>query len=353
MLHRQVVTLPIVFQVDEGILSNIEKYLERNSLFFSKILIISGATYSLEIANNILPKKQGIDRYVIESNDSICVERVKGLCYEGGYELLLAVGGGKVLDVAKRVSYLVSINNICIPTIISNDGLISPIAVIRNDMGRSESLPAMMPMGVIIDLDIIKNSPSKYLAAAAGDVLSNLSATNDWTIAHFKEKEGINDLSYHLSRGAALSLVRSKSGNVKDKSFLRLLILAQINSGISMALAGTSRPCSGSEHLISHALDFLDLTKDVLHGEQVASASLFTLHLQRKLDASHLQYAQKIGINLLFTDYILNSELDFVKLFETARKMRPGRVTTLDNYSNDDLIREFESFKELVRAHKS
>ena len=351
MLHRQVVTLPIVFQVDEGILSNIEGYLERNSLFFNRVLILSGSTYSLDIANKIMAKKHGIDRHIIESNDSSCVERVKNMCLEGRYELLLAVGGGKVLDVAKRVSYLASINNICVPTIISNDGLISPIAVIRNDSGRSDSLPAMMPMGVIIDLDIIRHSPIKYLAAAAGDILSNLSATNDWTTAHLKEKEGINDLSYHLSRGASLSLVQSISTDLKDKAFLRLLILAQINSGISMALAGTSRPCSGSEHLISHAMDFLNLTKGVLHGEQVASASLFTLHLQRKLDGSHLKYAREIGINLLFTDYLIDGELYLIKLFETARNMRPGRVTVLDNFSNNDLINEFKVFKKLLRAY--
>jgi glycerol-1-phosphate dehydrogenase [NAD(P)+] len=46
-----------------------------------------------------------------------------------------------------------------------------------------------------------------------------------------------------------------------------------------MALAGTSRPASGSEHLISHALDQLS-ARPRLHGLQVGIAAYIVAHLQ-------------------------------------------------------------------------
>src|SRR5690606_16025271 len=123
--------------------------------------------------------------------------------------------------------------------------LISPIAVIKNKFGKTESLPGMMPMGVVIDLDIIKDSPINYIRAAAGDILSNLSATNDWILAYHKNRDSINDISFHLSKSASNSLLYFNKIDLQSKPFLRMVIQGQINSGIAMSLAGTSRPCSG------------------------------------------------------------------------------------------------------------
>lgn len=351
MLYKQNVSLPVIFQVDENILEKLESYLERNALKFHRILVLSGSTQSKGIAKRIMFQNSELRRLEVFSNTFEEVERIKEYCLNNRVDLLIAVGGGKVLDLAKRVSYLISIDNIAVPTIISNDGLISPISVLQDNESKSHSLPGMMPMGVIIDLEVIRNSPSRYIKAAAGDILSNISATNDWVIAYDNAKESINDLSYHLARGSASSLVSSNFQTIKDKSFLRLLVLAQINSGLSMALAGTSRPCSGSEHLLSHAIDYLGLTNEVLHGSQVASTSLFTLYLQNKLSNQYLYYAEEIGVELFF-DRLLTDSTDenLLLVFNISRNMRPGRVTVLDMYSDAELLEKLKSYHSLIRS---
>jgi glycerol-1-phosphate dehydrogenase [NAD(P)+] len=48
-----------------------------------------------------------------------------------------------------------------------------------------------------------------------------------------------------------------------------------------MEIAGSSRPASGSEHLISHALDLIS-TRPRLHGLQVGVASYLVSLLQRE-----------------------------------------------------------------------
>ena len=65
--------------------------------------------------------------------------------------------------------------------------------------------------------------------------------------------------SFLMSKSSANSLVYFSKKDFRFKPFLKQIIQGQINSGIAMSLAGTSRPCSGSEHLISHAIDNLNI----------------------------------------------------------------------------------------------
>ena len=352
MIYKQLAYIPIIFQVDEGIFLNVSEYLHRNNLFFHNILIVSGQSISQKYALQ-LQESKGWPSFVLENNTSKEVERLKAHCEQTRCDLILAIGGGKVLDIVKRVGYLTNINHLSIPTIISNDGLISPIAVIKNAEGKSESIPGMMPMGVIIDLSIIQQTPLEYIKAAAGDILSNLSATNDWILAYQAHQECMNDIAFHLSRSAANSLLHFKTKCLTDKPFLRMIVQGQINSGIAMSVAGSSRPCSGSEHLISHAIDYLELSENILHGNQVASISLFTLFLQNKLQDIHLEYASSTGILLDFTMLIKN--LDDVKLkliFRKAKEMRPGRFTILDTIDEYTFLKKIDAFTTSIYAYK-
>lgn len=348
MIFKQLAYIPIIFQVDEGILLNVSEFLHRNNLYFDRVLLVSGISVSYNYARK-LHELNGWENFVIENNTFKEVERLKRHCEHNSTDLIIAIGGGKVLDIVKRVSYLTNINHLSVPTIISNDGLISPISVIRNELGKTESIPGMMPMGVIIDLDIIMKSPIEYIRAAAGDILSNISATNDWILAHRANRETMNDIGFHLSKSAACSLLYFKTKELNDKPFIRMIVQGQINSGIAMSLAGSSRPCSGSEHLISHAIEYLELTKSVLHGNQVASISLFTLFLQDKLTAVHLDYAVATGVVLDFTDLLINRSEEILKtIFRKAKEMRPGRYTVLDQISEEVFLEKVLAFENFI-----
>lgn len=348
MIYKQQSFLPIIFQVDEGIIMKVNEFLKRNKFIFTNVIVVSGKSFSKIYADK-LATKNNWSTYILEDNTEKDIEKLKQLVIQNNTDLIVAVGGGKVIDSVKRVSYLTHINHLSVPTIISNDGLISPIAVIKNEFGKTESLPGTMPMGVVIDLKIIKDSPIAFIRAAAGDILSNVSATNDWILALKKDKERINDIAFHLSRSAASALVHYNNIDLRSKPFLRLVVQGQINSGIAMSLAGTSRPCSGSEHLISHAIDFFDLANDVLHGTQVASISLYTLFLQKKLKEKYVNYAKATEIPLIFTSFLTEFSKDiFFKIMDKARTMRPGRYTILEAMDNETLYSEYLDFKKSI-----
>ncbi|MGN7205177.1 iron-containing alcohol dehydrogenase [Pedobacter sp. SAFR-022] len=345
MIYKQLAYIPIIFQVDEAILLSVPELLQRNNFYFNKVVVVSGKSFSSNYAVQLC-QNNSWTHFVLKDNTFAEVERLKQFSETSNCDLIIAIGGGKVLDVVKRVSYLTNLNHLSVPTIISNDGLISPISVIKNHHGKTESISGMMPMGVIIDLDIIQKSPVDYIRAAAGDILSNISATNDWILANKEKGESINDIGFHLSRSAANALIYFNRKVLKDKAFLRMIVQGQINSGIAMSLAGSSRPCSGSEHLISHAIDFLDLSKtNVLHGNQVASISLFTLFLQDKLLNVHVEYALATGIMLNFTNLLHSTDkLTLQLLYQKAREMRPGRFTILDMITEDLFVQRVQAF---------
>jgi glycerol-1-phosphate dehydrogenase [NAD(P)+] len=58
-------------------------------------------------------------------------------------------------------------------------------------------------------------------------------------------------------------------------------------NGIAMAVCGSSRPASGSEHLISHALD-AHSARPRLHGLQVGTATYLVAHLQERTDQERI-----------------------------------------------------------------
>lgn len=344
-IYNQIAVLPIIFQIGNDIIKDLSNIVATKNLIFHRVLIVSGASFSCSLASKIDFK--GVVRHeIINDNTFDEVDRICNCVLNEKIDLVIGVGGGKVLDVIKRVSFLQRINHISIPTIISNDGLISPISVLKNREGRTESIAGLMPFGVIVDLDIILKSPFRYIQAAAGDILSNMSATNDWIYASKKSNEKINDISFQFSRMSAHSSINFDNIDLQSKDFVKMIIQGQVNSGIAMGLSGNSRPCSGSEHLISHAIDYLKLSNNQLHGYQVGAISLFCLFLQNDLSYKIMDYSKKILLNPDISYSCIDFEYNFHEIFKISRSMRPGRITILDYFNNKTLFEKYLKYKE-------
>ena len=122
------------------------------------------------------------------------------------------------------------------------------------------------------------------------------------------------------------------------------VIHGQILSAMAMAYAGSSRPCSGSEHLISHALDKLKLLGSILHGQKVARATLFTTYLQGNCTPRIIEFLKKLKIPQTLVDEDLSDSL-MLQIFECSRTVRPGRTSVLDEYSNQELLHKYNQFQ--------
>lgn len=355
LLYSPTPHIPAFFRIEPGIIDRVGKVLTEEGCEFETIGIVSGSHFSKEIAQRVIcsfSRHANLHRFTVLNASEQTVSDLHRYCQEKGVRLVISIGGGSVIDVCKRLHRLYNIPSIVVPTIISNDGLISPIAVLSTGAIR-ESLPALPPLGVIVDLDIIRTAPREYLVAGAGDVLSNLSASEDWrrVSRQVHTAEPFNDLAFHLAFGSAESLIHMPNADFDDDVFLINLIRCQIYSGLAMSIAGSSRPCSGSEHLISHAIDHLGYGPYLLHGVQVGSASLFTMYLLGMDTSVAISFARKIGLPLDWRMLSPAISANVSTIVSTARRVRPGRRTILDRYEDEEIIEHSEEFGAFLTCH--
>ena len=104
-----------------------------------------------------------------------------------------------------------------------------------------------------------------------------------------------------LGRQSALSIWDYSAADLYTDDFLRDLAHGLLTSGLSMTVAGQTRAASGSEHMISHAIDEFFPEKATIHGVQVAWAFL-EIEKQFRKDQPKLTKWQKGAIGTAFAD---------------------------------------------------
>ncbi len=184
----------------------------------------------------------------------------------GNVDIVLGFGGGSSLDVAKLISRDTGINWISIPTAASHDGIASEVASVSHN-GYKYSEKCKGPLAVIADTSIISKAPPKLRLAGLGDIICKTSSLAEWKLAHEVKNEAFDDEAYSIVKKALDSVLADDS--------LETLISAEIDAGRAMSIFGSSRPCSGTEHSISHAMANISTE---LHGLQVAFATPICLH---------------------------------------------------------------------------
>lgn len=249
------------------------------------------------------------------------------------FDAVIAMGGGKVLDVGKYASSMSKRPFISIPTSISHDGVASPIAVLKCDHNSVRSLDCKIPSYIIMDLDIIKTAPEKLILAGLGDLVSNITALRDWERAVQAGKAKMDDFAYIISGTAVRAILQYTHPDIRDTAFLTQLAESVVLSGLAMNITGNTRPSSGAEHLLSHAIDATG--KGTLHGIQTAVASILVEYLYGGNYEFIRDYLRQAGLPTSFVELGLTYE-DYVQVMRTARTTRKNRYTILDEISYDD-----------------
>ena len=142
---------------------------------------------------------------------------------------------------------------VSVPTAASHDGMASPFVSIKSD--KPHSIVATAPLGVFVDIDMIKKAPSRLLASGCGDLIANIIAVKDWQLGHEKTGEYYGRYSAEFALMSAKIVMENSKKFAKNGLDARVIVEGLISAGVASCIAGSSRPCSGAEHLFSHALD--------------------------------------------------------------------------------------------------
>ena len=246
----------------------------------------------------------------------------------GAYEAVAGIGGGKTIDVTKFAANMAGIPMVAVATNLAHDGIASPVSSLEHESGKG-SYGVVMPVAIVVDLDRVRSAPEPFAIAGIGDVISNLSAVADWELSAADTGELVDGLAAAMSRSAAQAVLH-QPGPARSDEFLTVLAEALILSGLAMSVAGSSRPASGGDHEIMHAIDQL-YPGTGSHGELAGVGALFCAYLRDDPDQAAMLSAclSRHGLPRTPEDLGL-SHGDFAKAVAHAPATRPGRYTILE-----------------------
>ncbi len=342
------ISIPTLLKVGNGTLNDIGKYLSDNN--FNKVVIYFGNGLIDLFGYTVLSSMVDAEVEVLEYRelDTIHMNDIIDLAFEidASTEAVIGIGGGKVIDTAKYAAFLRKMPFISVPTSASSDGFSSSSASLLVNNKRT-SVPAKLAYGIIVDTEVIKSAPDKFIYSGIGDLVSKISALYDWVYEDSQGYATLDDFAMMISKKAVNSFVRTEFKSIKDELFLRELVDSLALSGIANEIAGNNAPSSGSEHLISHALDKL-LDTPQLHGIQVGIATYIM---------SKVQDHRWIRVNTVFAetgfwDYVSTLNLkaeDYIEAIDIAPSIKPNRHTFIHEEKYRDMAKEVIVEDEILR----
>jgi len=325
-----IIELPRNVVVGHGVLSGIPRDCKRLGLPKSALLVVDEVTRKiagLEIEGYLQDAGYETDMVIMKEADAETIQTVEELANENKVGFLLGIGGGRPIDTAKCASFNTHRHFISVPTAASHDGIVSSRASILVD-GVKQSLEAHSPIAVIADTAVISKSPYRMLASGCGDIISNKTAVLDWKLAHRLRNEEYSSYAATLSEITA-DLLMDNASLIKPglEESAWAVVKALTASGVSMSIAGSSRPASGSEHKFSHTLDRI-AKRPALHGEQCGIGAIMMMYLHGGNWQKIRDALETIGAPTNISGLELTSE-DIIQALVNAHDIKPERYTIL------------------------
>lgn len=327
-MRENQIAIPTILKVEKGAIKNLGSYIKMNGL--NNVVIYFGNGLIDMFGYNVMDsmREEGINVLEYREIDTVQIEDLIKMAFsiDAKAQVVVGIGGGKVIDAAKYAAYLRKLPFFSVPTSSSSDGFSSASASLLVQ-GRRTTVPARMAYGIIVDTEVIKTAPDKFMYSGIGDIVSKITALYDWI---FEEQHGcgkVNDFAMMIAKKAVNSFVRTPFETMHDDLFIRELMDSLAMSGIANEIAGSSAPTSGSEHLISHALD-KTLENPQLHGIQVGIAT----YIMSRVHDHRYKRVNTIFTDTGFWDYVSTLDLkraDYEYAIDVAPSVKPHRYTYL------------------------
>ena len=302
----------------------------------SIIAVISGNTVKARVGKECVEaldssslKHKWIETPNASMND---INSAQSLVRKEQPNFIVGVGGGRSVDVAKMISFNLNIPFISVPTSASHDGISSPFVSIR---GRDKpySLKAHAPIGVIADTKLISEAPYRLQASGCGDLIGKITAVKDWELARDDNNEYFGSYAANLANMSAKIIIENSS-KLSCRANIRTIVEALISAGVASCIAGSSRPCSGSEHLFSHAQEYVAKTNCGLHGERVGIGTIMMSKIHGLDHAVIIKTLQNIKAPTTAKEIDVTED-QIIQSLLIAQSLRPERYTILNKIKMD------------------
>jgi len=331
MMNTHHVQLPREVVVGRGVISQTGKICKALGFSGRTVIVTDPRVYEKvagKLSESLERADLSIDYAIAEDSSFEYVNLVSRRIEKEKPAVVLGVGGGKAIDIAKLSSAKRGVPFISIPTAASHDGIGSAQASIKGSK-KVFSIRARAPIAIIADIGLIMESPYRLTASGCGDIIAKDTAVRDWKLASVAVNEYYGDYAANLALMSS-RLVMKSAGEIRKvkEDAIRTVVEALISCGVAMSIAGSSRPCSGSEHLFSHALDSVAPNR-ALHGEKCAIGTIMCAYLQEGSWKKIRATLKKVGTPTNAEELGVAPE-DVVKALTVAPKVRPEGYTILN-----------------------
>ena len=231
-----------------------------------------------------LPTDKNVGRVLIEAGRDEEVYDINH--FSDNPDFILAVGSGSVNDICRMVSYRLGIEYGILGTAPSMDGFASVVAplIVGN---RKIIYTCSIARHIIIDLNIAAAAPKELLMAGVGDMIGKYIAILDWELSKMMTGEYYCEKVANMVIGATKTCIESsKKLFSREPQTIKSTVDGLILSGLGIAYTGSSRPASGTEHMIGQTWEVMDIEEGKrpnLHGIEVGEATFAAMVMYERL----------------------------------------------------------------------
>ncbi|MBA9027636.1 glycerol dehydrogenase [Peribacillus huizhouensis] len=281
----------------KGLLHSLTEYTGR---FGEKVIALVDSFFfeEYEVILNNLYKKAGYEINVVRFNGEVTeneIKRVTDIANLEHAEVIVGIGGGKTLDVAKGVAADAKLSLIIMPTTASTDAPCSALSVIYKENGQHSDARwyDRNPDLVLVDLDIVINAPVRYLVSGMADALATYyeARANEWSDSSnyiFMNKDGsgcrrtrlamiIAKSCYRILMEDGLKAKQAAESKICTKAFEDVVEVNTLLSGLGFENTGVA-----GAHAIANGLTALKESHKSLHGEKVGFGIICQLIMENR-----------------------------------------------------------------------
>lgn len=239
------------------------------------------------------------------------INRLIDLCKKSNCDVIVGIGGGKILDTSKAVAYYMKLPVMIIPTIASTDAPCSALSVIYNDSGVFEKylfLPSS-PNIVLVDTQIVSKAPARLLISGMGDALATY-----FEARACKASNAVNCVGGNTTL-AAISLARlcydtllsdgPKAAVAAEKQLCTKAVENIIEANTYLSGIGFESGGLAAAHAIHNGFTAIKATHSMYHGEKVAFGTLVQLILENVEEEELLEvldFCMEVGLPTTLED---------------------------------------------------
>lgn len=280
---------PSEYILEKGILKKLEtKLIERN---IRKALIVTGIK-SWEAVESYLPDFQEVKIEKFTYNGECSFSEIEKIVKQmDNFDAIIAIGGGKVIDLGKAAAAEIHKPVIVVPTVASNCAPWTPLSVLYDDTGafiRYDVYPVASSL-LIVEPQLLLEGPRDLFVAGIGDTIAKWYEA-DVQLKLIENKTVPMMISYESARKCkelllkhSIKALEAVDTGIVNTEFIKVIEVMFMYAGMVGGYGDHYGRTAGA-HSIHNGLTAIEASHQILHGVKVSYGICVQLMLEGRID---------------------------------------------------------------------